>query len=240
MRSFPGGLRFDTKRTASLRRMRVKELLTKVGSKRDGDDPLPRPAIHRARFEALLLTLALVALIVLFDQRKVALGRHVPEALVRAGGAAIVFLLGWSLIRHVWPAVGSTLLRRRDPHGAVALTFLVKAVIAVAALIIELHVLGVSPAVFAVGGAFAAIVVGFAAQPLLTNAVAGAVLLSAKPFAVGDRVRLQGGSIGGQLEGVVTSFGLLYVRIRYDDDSEAMVPNSVVQQLAVVPLSEGY
>lgn len=191
----------------------------------------------RARVEALLLAGALVALSVLFDQRKVALGPDAPEALVRVVGAVIAFLLGWGLIRHVWPAIGSTLLRRRDPHGAVALTFLVKAAIAFTALLIELHILGVSPAVFAIGGAFAAIVVGFAAQPLISNAVAGAVMLSAKPFAVGDRVRLQGGAIGGQIEGVVTSFGLLYLRIQHDE-TEMILPNSVVQQLAIMPLSD--
>lgn len=204
----------------------------------EGRGQLSLGRVHRARVEACLLAVALVAVIVLFDQRKVALGPDAPEAPIRVAGAVAAFLLGWALIRHVWPAIGSTLLRRGDPQVAASLTFLVKAAVAVVALIVELHILGVSPAVFAIGGAFAAIVIGFAAQPLVSNAVAGAVLLSAKPFAAGDSVRFQGGAVGGQLDGMIMSFGLLYLRVAQDDGSVVMLPNSVAQQLAVMPLRE--
>jgi len=63
------------------------------------------------------------------------------------------------------------------------------------------------------------------------------VLLSARPFRVGDRVRLQGGGIAGTIEGVVSSLGLLYTTFASGDD-QIMVPNSVVLNLAVVPLRE--
>jgi small conductance mechanosensitive channel len=54
---------------------------------------------------------------------------------------------------------------------------------------------------------------------------------------VGDRVRLQGGPVGGRVEGVVSSLGLLYLTLAVGEDS-IMVPNSVVLSLAVMPVRE--
>ena len=63
------------------------------------------------------------------------------------------------------------------------------------------------------------------------------VLISARPFRIGDRVRLQGGGLAGQIEGTVASLGLLYVTFAQGEDS-IMVPNNVVLSSAVVPLRE--
>ena len=63
----------------------------------------------------------------------------------------------------------------------------------------------------------------------------GSMVISARPFRVGDRVRLQAGGLAGQLEGVVASLGLLYTTFAQGDDS-IMVPNNVVLSAAVVPL----
>jgi small conductance mechanosensitive channel len=51
------------------------------------------------------------------------------------------------------------------------------------------------------------------------------VLISARPFKVGDRVRLQAGGLAGQIEGVVDSVGLLYTTLEQERDS-IMVPNT--------------
>ena len=63
------------------------------------------------------------------------------------------------------------------------------------------------------------------------------MLISARPFRIGDRVRLQGGGLAGQIEGTVASLGLLYVTLAQGEDS-IMVPNNVVLTSAVVPLRE--
>ena len=59
------------------------------------------------------------------------------------------------------------------------------------------------------------------------------MLLSARPFRVGDRVRLQGGQIAGQIEGTISSLGLLYTTFATGEGS-VMVPNSVVLSVAVL------
>ena len=63
------------------------------------------------------------------------------------------------------------------------------------------------------------------------------VLLSARPFRVGDRIRLQGGGLAGTTDGTVQSLGLLYVTLGQGSD-QMMVPNSVVLSVAVTPLRE--
>ena len=61
--------------------------------------------------------------------------------------------------------------------------------------------------------------------------------MSARPFRVGERGRLQGGGIAGQIEGIVSSLGLLYTTFAQGDD-HVMIPNSVVLNVAIVPLRE--
>ena len=80
-------------------------------------------------------------------------------------------------------------------------------------------------------------VLGLAAQQTLGNLIAGIVLLSARPFRVGDTVRLQAGPLAGQIEGVVTSLGLMYTTFDSGGDP-VLVPNSAVLAAAVRPLRE--
>jgi len=80
-------------------------------------------------------------------------------------------------------------------------------------------------------------VFGLAAQQTLGNLIAGLVLISARPFRVGDRIRLHAGSVAGQIEGIVRAQGLLYTVLGRGRDS-IMIPNNVVLAAAVVPLRE--
>jgi small-conductance mechanosensitive channel len=85
------------------------------------------------------------------------------------------------------------------------------------------------------GGAFTAVLIGIAAQQTLGNLFAGIVLLVARPFAVGDSVRMRAGVLSGQIEGTVTDIGITYVRLD-TDDGRLNVPNSQVLAAAVGPL----
>ncbi len=91
------------------------------------------------------------------------------------------------------------------------------------------------PQTLAVGGAFTAVVVGLAAQQTLGNVIAGMVLLSARPFRVGERVRLQAGAVGGHGRGHGQLAGPAVHDARAGDD-RILIPNNVVLAAAVVPL----
>jgi small conductance mechanosensitive channel len=81
------------------------------------------------------------------------------------------------------------------------------------------------------------VILGLAAQQTVGNLIAGTVLLSARPFRVGDRIRVHAGGVAGTVEGTVTSLGLLYTTLANRAD-RIMIPNNVVLSAAVVPLRE--
>jgi small-conductance mechanosensitive channel len=61
------------------------------------------------------------------------------------------------------------------------------------------------------------------------------VLLVARPFQVGEAVRLQAGALGGTLDGIVTDIGITYVR--FDTAGSVMsIPNSQVLNAVVGPI----
>ena len=192
-------------------------------------------AVKRARLEALLLVPLFVAVVLLYDNRAQLGLKHSSsevKGLVQAATAVILLILGWAIARDVGRALGPALFRRLDPATAGIVGFLIRLVTIAIALLIALVVAGVETRTLAVGGAFTAVILGLAAQQTLGNLIAGTVLLSAGPFRVGDRVRLQGGPLAGQIEGIASSLGLLYTTFATDEGS-ILVPNSVVLNVAV-------
>jgi small conductance mechanosensitive channel len=145
--------------------------------------------------------------------------------------------LGWAMARDVGRAAAPTLFKRMDPSTAGTVGFLVRLVTVAITLGVALDIAGASASSLVAGSAFTAVILGLAAQQTLGNLFAGMVLLSARPFRVGERVRLQAGAVGGQLEGIVSSLGLLYTTLARGED-RIMVPNNVVLSAAVVPLRE--
>ncbi len=196
--------------------------------------PEARERARRARNEVLLV-LPLAALTLLAYENRMAWFRIDQPAQVAT--VVLLVILGWRLARDVGRAVGPALLARLDPGTAGTVEFLIRLVAVAAALLGALRIAGIPPQTLAVGGAFTAVVLGLAAQQTLGNLFAGTVMLSAQPFRIGDRIRLQGGGLAGQLEGTVSSLGLLYTTLRKGAD-RMMIPNGVVLGCAVIPLHE--
>jgi small-conductance mechanosensitive channel len=191
-------------------------------------------AVKRARLEFLVLFPVIAGVLVVYGYRRELVGAEL-DFLVRIGTVLALVILGWALARDVGRALGPALFRRLDPGTAGTVGFLLRLVTVIIAVLIALRVAGLTPETLALGGALTAVVLGLAAQQTLGNLFAGTVLLSARPFRVGERVSLQGGGI--QVEGVVSSLGLLYTTFASGDDA-IMVPNSVVLGQAVTPLHE--
>ncbi len=196
-------------------------------------------AVKRARLEAIVLAGLFVAVVVIYNNRKSLLGvdthGSAPEVNTAAHILTVIVLvfLGWAIARDFGRALGPALFRRLDPATAGPVGFLIRLATVGLALLVALDVAGVEARTLLVGGAFTAVILGLAAQQTLGNVIAGTVLLSASPFKVGDRVRLQGGPLAGQIEGTVSSLGLLYTTFATEEDM-VMVPNSVVLNVAVI------
>jgi small conductance mechanosensitive channel len=160
----------------------------------------------------------------------------VGKAPITLAAVILVLALGWMISRDL-SKVAPALFRRMDPATAGTVEFLIRFISVAATILGALAVGGISLQAIAVGGAFTAVVLGLAAQQTLGNVFAGMVLLSARPFRLGERVRLQAGVIAGQIEGVVASLGLLYTTLSRGDE-RIMIPNTSVLTAAVLPLRE--
>src|SRR5947208_2717107 len=189
---------------------------------------------RRARWQALILLPILGAVIWAYSHRRQLFGVDLP---VRIASAVVLVILGWAFARALGRALGPVLFRRMDSGTAGTVGFLIRLIALMIAVLFALRVAGLQPSTLAVGGAFTAVILGLAAQQTIGNLIAGMVLLSARPFRVGDRVRFQAGALAGMVEGVVSSLGLLYTTLAQGED-RTMVPNSVVLSAAVVPLRE--
>ncbi len=197
---------------------------------------LGQKAAKRAQRQALVLLPLIAGVVVVYSYRRDLFGAGL-DVPVRWATVIALVVLGWAFARDVGRAVGPELFRRLDPGTAGTAGFLLRLLTVFVVTIVALRVAGLTTQTLAVGGGFTAVVFGLAAQQTLGNLIAGMVLLSARPFRVGERVRLQAGGLAGQTEGVVSSLGLLYTTLARGED-RIMIPNSVVLSAAVVPLRE--
>jgi small-conductance mechanosensitive channel len=189
---------------------------------------------RRARAHVALLLPLITAVVLAYSHRAELFGADLP---VRIGCVIALVILGWSFAMNLGRAVGPTLLKRLDPGTAGTVGFLIRLLTLMLSVIFALRLAGLRPETLAVGGAITAVILGLAAQQTIGNLIAGTVLLSARPFRVGDRVRMHAGGVAGQVEGTVASLGLLYTTLANGEDN-ILVPNNVVISGAVVPLRE--
>jgi small conductance mechanosensitive channel len=191
--------------------------------------------VNRARRDVAIFLVAIAGVFVVYENRAELFPGLTRE--VRFVTVAVLVILGWGFARAIGRSLAPALFKRVDPATAGTIGFLIRLLTIAMALVVALRIAGLEPQTLAIGGAVTAIVLGLAAQQTVGNLFAGTVLLSARPFRVGDRVRLQGGAIAGQIEGIVSSLGLLYTTLASGDD-RIMIPNSVVLNMAVTPMRE--
>jgi small-conductance mechanosensitive channel len=189
-------------------------------------------AARRSR-QRLAITLPLLAaLVVLYLYRKQLLGLDKP---VKIGVAAVLAVVGWSMALNLGRALQPRLDRHFQPESSGIVGFLLRLVSLITATLVSLRLAGLKPTTLAAGAGFTAIVLGLAAQQTFGNLFAGIVLISARPFRVGDRVRFNG--FGMDVEGTVVNHGLLYVTMR-DGEDTVMVPNNTALTMSARPIRE--
>jgi small-conductance mechanosensitive channel len=124
-----------------------------------------------------------------------------------------------------------------ESHAAVVRYALVL-IGAVTTLIVTLVLFGIPVGQLLLGGALTSVFVGIAAQQALSNVFAGLVLLLARPFKVGDAIRLRAGALSGEIDGTVSEIGITYVRMSCSNGMIS-IPNSQVLNAVVGPLPPG-
>ena len=151
-------------------------------------------------------------------------------------GTAVLFLIFGSMATYGLARQVGQLL---EPRVGIAYSAIVRyAILIVGAfttLVLTLVLFGVPVSQLVLGGALTTVVISIAAQQALGNVFAGLVLMLARPFKVGDEIRLRAGALGGTLDGRVTDIGITYVRV--DTGSGwVSVPNSQALNAVVGPI----
>ncbi len=189
----------------------------------------------RARGSLVVILILLGGVIVAFSQRHTLFpGQGTP---VRIATVIALVILGMALARALGRSLAPSLFRRIDPGTAGTVGFLIRLLTVAAVVVVALRIAGLDTGTLAVGGAFTAVVLGLAAQQTLANMFAGLVMLTTRPFRVGELVRFRGGAMAGEIDGIVSSLGLFYTQLVKGAD-RVMIPNSVLLQLAVIPMRE--
>lgn len=96
------------------------------------------------------------------------------------------------------------------------------------AIIITFGIWSINLSGLLVGAGFLGIVVGLAARQTLGSLIAGFVLMFARPFEIGDWVKI------GDREGIVTEISIVNTRIQTFDGEYVMVPNDNVGASEIV------
>jgi small-conductance mechanosensitive channel len=151
-------------------------------------------------------------------------------------GTAVLFLVFGSTATYGLAGKSRELLEPRAgaAHAAIV-RYAILLVGAFTTLLITLVLFGVPVSQLVLGGALTTVFVSIAAQQALSNVFAGLVLVFARPFRVGDAIRLRAGALGGTIDGIVTDIGITYVRFN-TDGSVMSVPNSQVLNAVVGPI----
>ncbi|MEU4690288.1 mechanosensitive ion channel family protein [Actinoplanes sp. NPDC023714] len=175
---------------------------------------------------------ALVALV--FGTRTDTGGDSLKEQLPAYGSALLVLILGMTASRSAAREVHRIAVARAGDEAGTPLRMLVLLGGYVLVIASVCDMLGVGLEHLLVGGAVTGIIVGLASQPVLGNLFAGLVLLFARPYVPGRRVRVMSGALNGPHVGVIVSAGLLYT-ILETEDGPLNIPNSQLMLSAVGP-----
>lgn len=154
-------------------------------------------------------------------------GSGAHDKLVAWIAAAVLLVAGVVATRYIARGLGNMHPLRSAPAAGAAVRLLATGVGYVIVLFSVFAVLGVSIQRLLIGAGLIGIVVGIAAQQSLGNIFASLVLLLARPFVVGDRIRIRSGALGGVFDATVLEIGLTYVTVRVED-GEMKIPNSAM------------
>lgn len=148
--------------------------------------------------------------------------------------ALVLMIAGVIATRRAATVLGHVVAERTIRAAGVAVRLVSTMVGYVVVLFAALGLLSVSITHILTAGALTGVVVGIAAQQSLGNVFAGIVLLLARPFTIGDHIRVRSGALGGLFDGVVLGMSLTYVTMS-TDDGLLKIPNSALLAAGVGP-----
>lgn len=161
----------------------------------------------------------------------------IEEKLIVWSAALVLVVAGALAIIHLSRAIGRTVARGTTIGTGASVRLITTGVGYIILIFALLTVLGVSLDHLLIGAGVAGIILGVAAQQSLGNVFAAIVMLVARPFVVGDMIRIRSG-VTGVLDVRVLGIGLTYVTVE-TDDGILRVPNSLMLAAGIGQLRPG-
>lgn len=152
---------------------------------------------------------------------------------IKIGGALLVFYIGHHIAKWIVRGVGRALTRA---HVETTSLQFISRVIYIALLIVLLLAIlqgffGLAPTSFlAILGA-AGLAIGLALKDSLSNVASGVMLVTLKPFRVGDVVQIGGSS------GTVEAVSIFQTRLRGPDNQTIVLPNNLITTAPIINLT---
>jgi small-conductance mechanosensitive channel len=152
----------------------------------------------------------------------------IMSIIVTAGAIAVYYLLRY-IVRK---SSDSLHLDRRELKGINSVIKMVIIVISITIIIFQFSsVTGVAAGAISVA---AGTIIGFSSRNTISNAIAGILLLSSRPFKIGDRIRT---TEENDLVGDVIEITLLYTKIKTIRNELVAIPNQTLLQRQIVNYS---
>jgi small-conductance mechanosensitive channel len=145
-----------------------------------------------------------------------------PDVLTRALRVAMTVVIGLLLVRLLAVVTQRSIMRK----STLQRQMIVRKVISYSGfslvLIAVLGELGVKLTALLGAAGIVGIAIGFASQTSVSNIISGLFLISEKPFAIGDVVKV------GSTTGIIQSIDLLSIKIRTFDNLFVRIPNEKI------------
>ena len=152
---------------------------------------------------------------------------------IKVGGALLVFYIGHHIAKWIVRAAGRGLTRAHVE--ATSLQFISRVIYIALLIVLLLAILqgffGIAPTSFiAILGA-AGLAIGLALKDSLSNVASGVMLVTLKPFRVGDVVQIGGSS------GTVEAVSIFQTKLRGADNQTIVLPNNLITTAPIVNLT---
>jgi small-conductance mechanosensitive channel len=184
------------------------------------------PTLKMVWVHGLVAALIAAAAIVVKNQFVHHHGHTTDHSFVTWVTMPILLIAGIYAVGRLADGMGRYLARRSSEAAGAVVRLVATSVGYLLVLIAVFSLLGVSLTHLIIGFGLAGVVLGIAAQQSLGNIFASLVLLFARPFSVGEHIRIRSGTVG-VIDAWVLGIGLTYVTLQ-TEDGLLKVPNSVM------------
>jgi len=153
------------------------------------------------------------------------------ETIAAAVRIAVLLGVGFPLLFILAAITGKSLKKRLTPQGTMLVRKGILYLGGVLLLVTVLYQMGFRLTALLGAAGIAGLAIGFASQTSVSNIICGLFLISEKPFAVGDVIKV------GETLGTVLSIDLLSLKLRTFDNQFVRIPNETLVKTQVTNIT---